>query len=108
MSSMKRSMLSPTFAATGDATMLAAAMVSAALRMLVIMSGFLRGEEVDAVLQLVDREHDVYDRDRAPGNAVPQHQRRGDAGLEPPARPLAHFDLVVGDGPGRSPIRRSS
>ncbi|WP_215229851.1 hypothetical protein [Erythrobacter sp. 3-20A1M] len=39
MSSMKRSMLSPTFAATGDATMLAAAMVSAALRMLVIMSG---------------------------------------------------------------------
>src|SRR3546814_13277629 len=67
MSSMNRSMLSPTFAESGDRAMLAAAMVSAALRMLVIMSGFLRGEEVDAVLQFVGRKHAVSERDRAPG-----------------------------------------
>src|SRR3546814_1817889 len=74
MSSMNRSMLSPTFAESGDRAMLAAAMVSAALRMLVIMSGFLRGEEVDAVLQFVGRKHAVSDRDRAPGHAVPQYR----------------------------------
>src|SRR3546814_5011563 len=74
MSSMNRSMLSPTFAESGDRAMLAAAMVSAALRMLVIMSGFLRGEEVDAVLQFVGRKHAVSDRDRAPGHTVPQYR----------------------------------
>src|SRR3546814_20949605 len=42
MSSMNRSMLSPTFAESGDRAMLAAALVSAALRMLVIMSGLDR------------------------------------------------------------------
>src|SRR3546814_11002630 len=108
MSSMNRSMLSPTFAESGDRAMLAAAMVSAALRMLVIMSGFLRGEEVDAVLQFVGRKHAVSDRDRAPGHAVPQYERRGNAGLEPHARPLAAFDLVVGEVPGRSAIGRDS
>src|SRR3546814_2546169 len=74
--------------------------------MLVIMSGFLRGEEVDAVLQFVGRKHAVSDRDRAPGHAVPQYERRGNAGLEPHARPLAAFDLVVGEVPGRSAIGR--
>src|SRR3546814_12872795 len=76
MSSMNRSMLSPTFAESGDRAMLAAAMVSAALRMLVIMSGFLRGEEVDAVLQFVCRQHAVSDRDRAPRS---EERRVGEA-----------------------------
>src|SRR3546814_4113727 len=56
MSFMNRSMLSPTLAWSGVTTRLVAARASAVVRSLVIMAGFLRGQEKDAVLQFIRSE----------------------------------------------------
>src|SRR3546814_1674636 len=95
MSFMNRSMLSPTLAWSGVTTRLVAARASAAVRSLVIMAGFLRGQEKDAVLQFIGRQDAVSDRDRAPRFAVPQHQGRRDLGLQAHARALPALDRVV-------------
>src|SRR3546814_18346923 len=91
MWSMNRARLFPTswaVAALGAVVMARAPSVSASVPILVVMACFPGGEEVDAVLALVGREHPVTDRDRAAGLAVPQDDRRGTAGFEAPARML--------------------
>ena len=62
---------------------------------LVVTSGFLRCEEVDAVLKLVGGHHAVADRNRAALGGVPQHNRRRDLGLEPHTAALVGLDCVI-------------
>src|SRR3546814_2200236 len=104
MSFMNRSMLSPTLAWSGVTTRLVAARASAAVRSLVIMAGFLRGQEKDAVMQFIGRQDAVSDRDRAPRFAVPPHQGRRDLGLQAHARALPARDRVVRDMTRRATV----
>src|SRR3546814_18318176 len=66
-----------------------AARIAATARfILVVTSGFLRCEEVNAVLKLVGAHHAVADRDGLTLGGIPEHDRRRDLGLEPHAAAL--------------------
>jgi hypothetical protein len=73
---------------------------------LVVMSGFRRSEEIDAVLKLVGGHHAVADRYRLALGGIPQHDGGGNLGLEPHAAPLVGLDRVGREVPGGAAIGR--